>query len=82
MYMFNIKRRYKLIVAPIQIKDVHSSVSYQWATNQKYTIGVVVDRLVAMGLYVTTIFIYILLGETSKFPLSNHKLFTKCYRTI
>ena len=36
MYMFNIKRHYKLIVARIQIKDVHSIVSYQWAINQKY----------------------------------------------
>ena len=49
MYMFNMNRRYSrpivalivapivaLIVAPIQIKHVHSSVSYQLAIYQKY----------------------------------------------
>ena len=39
--MFNMNRRYnRSIVAPIveliQIKHVHSSVSYQWAIYQKY----------------------------------------------
>ena len=41
--MFNMNQRYNrpilapiAVVAPIQIKPVHSSVSYQQATNQKY----------------------------------------------
>ena len=38
-----------LIVVPIQIKHVHSSLSYQWAIYQRYN-RVVMDRLVAMGL--------------------------------
>ena len=54
MYMFNRHRRYKwpivaLIVAPIHIKLVHSSVIYRWAIYQN-TIGVVMHRLVGMGL--------------------------------
>ena len=45
MYMFNMNRCYRgpseapivpAIVPPIQIKYVHSNVSYQKATNQKY----------------------------------------------
>ena len=45
MYMFDLNRWYNrrynwgntwLIVALIHIKHVHSSVSYQWATYQKY----------------------------------------------
>ena len=41
MYMFDLNRRYDLpivlpIVVPIQIKHVHSSVSYHWAIYQKY----------------------------------------------
>ena len=38
MYMFDLNRGPILwaIVAPIQIKDVHSSDSYQQATHQKY----------------------------------------------
>ena len=38
MYMFDLNWRPILwsIVAPIKIKDVHSSVSYQQATRQKY----------------------------------------------
>ena len=52
--MFNMNRWYNRlivepIVAPIQIKHIHSSVSYQWATYQN-TIGVVIHRLVGMGL--------------------------------
>ena len=39
--MFNMNKRYDLpivasIVAPIQIKHVHSSVSYHWAIHQNY----------------------------------------------
>ena len=41
------------IVALIHIKHVHSSISYQWTTYQiKYTIGLVVNRLVGIGLNV------------------------------
>ena len=41
MYMFDMNRRYNWpivapIVAPIHIKHVQSSVSYQWAIYQKY----------------------------------------------
>ena len=38
MYMFNLNRQTNLlaIAVPIQIKHVHSSVSYQQATYQKY----------------------------------------------
>ena len=55
MYMFdNDRHNNRPIVAPfvppIQIKPVHSSVSYQWAIYQK-SIGVVMNRLVGMGLY-------------------------------
>ena len=54
--MFNMNRRYNrlivalivaLIVVPIQIK--HSTVSYRWVIYQN-TIGVVMHRLVGMGL--------------------------------
>ena len=46
MYSFNTNRRYNWpIVAPIKIKPVQSSLSYQ-----KKKIGVVVNRLVGMGL--------------------------------
>ena len=36
--MFDLNRRLILraVIAPIQIKDVHSSVSYQKATHKKY----------------------------------------------
>ena len=55
--MFNMNQCYirpiiALIVAltaPIQIKHVHSSVSYQWAVYQN-AISVVMHRLVGMGL--------------------------------
>ena len=37
MYMFDLNQRYnRPIVAPIQIKHVHSSVAYQWAIYKKY----------------------------------------------
>ena len=37
MYMFNMNRRYnRPIVTPIQIQNVHSSVSFQRAIYQKY----------------------------------------------
>ena len=41
MYMFDLNRCYnwrynRPIVAPIRVKHVHSSVSYQWEINTKY----------------------------------------------
>ena len=57
--MFDMNRRYNWpivvpivlpIVPPIQIKHDHSSVSYQWVIYRN-TIGVVMHRLVGMGLY-------------------------------
>ena len=39
MYMFDMNRRYdRPLVPPIQIKHIHSSVSYQWAIYQKYNL--------------------------------------------
>ena len=39
------------ICAPIDIKTVYFSVSYQQAIYYKYIVGVAVSRLVGMGLY-------------------------------
>ena len=54
MYTFDQDRRYNLcydrpIVAPIHIKPVYSSVSYQWRFLRN-TVVVAVNRLVGMGL--------------------------------
>ena len=43
--MFDLNRRYnscynRLIVGPIHMKLVHSSVSYQWVTYQNYKVPV------------------------------------------
>ena len=71
MYMFDMNWRYNrtivapivpVIVLPIQIKHVHSIVSYQWAIHQN-TIGMVQDRLVGRGLK----------GRHQHLPQLNHK---------
>ena len=53
--MFNMDRRYnrrsnRPTVASFQIKHVHSSVSYTNVQSIKNTIGMVVNRLMGMGL--------------------------------
>ena len=57
MYMFNMNRRYnQLIVVPIVVPIVVSSVSYQWEIYRKHDQHVI-NFLVGMGLYSTNQFL-------------------------